>query len=228
MKHMKIKKIILLIGDIIILYAALAGALTIRYGGFDLLTFQKHLPSFTIIFLFWVIVFYIHNLYDLNIAKNNTVFYSTLFRALVINIAFAVIFFYFAPQVSTVTIAPKTNLFLTVIIFIVLFWLWRNLFNRFAGSTTLNINTAVIGHNAQALELAKEVIKNPQLGYKIKLIIKHEKGENIQGLNEPEFKNIQIETGLDNLKEILAQKKIAAAIVAPEVYRSPELIQRLF
>ena len=225
---MKIKKIILLIGDAVILYAALAGALIIRYGGFDLLTFKNHLLPFTIIYLFWIIAFYIHNLYDLNIAKNNTVFYSALFRALVINVAFAIIFFYFAPQISTITITPKTNLFLTVLIFIILFWLWRNLFNRFAGSTTLNINTAVIGHNAQALELAKEVIKNPQLGYKIKLIIKHKEDQNVQDLNKPEFKNIQIETGLNNLKKTLAQKKIAAAIVAPEVYRSPELIQSLF
>jgi len=225
---MKIKKLILLIGDIIILYAALAGALAIRYSGFDLAIFKTHLIPFTIVYFFWIVVFYIHNLYDLSIAKNNTIFYSALFRALLINTGLAVAFFYFIPQVSTVAITPKTNLFLTILVFVILFWLWRNIFNQFAKSTTLNINTAIVGHNPHALELAKEIIKNPQLGHKIKLIIKHEQDENIEGLNEPELRNIETITGLNNLKEVLAQKKIATAIVAPEVYQSPELIQNLF
>ena len=156
---MHIKKLILLIGDIIILYAALAAALTIRYRGFDLLTLKNHLLPFTIIYLFWIIIFYIHNLYDLDIAKNNAIFYSALLRALLINVAFTIVFFYFAPQVSKITITPKTNLLLTTLIFIILSLLWRNIFNRFAGSTALNINTAVIGHNLQVLELAKEIKK---------------------------------------------------------------------
>lgn len=225
---MKIKKIILLIGDAIILYAALAGALIIRYNGFDLTVFQSHLRPFTIIFALWIIIFYIHNLYDLSTAKNNTIFYSALLRAIIINIVIAVIFFYFAPQLFSTTITPKTNLFLTVLVFIVLFWLWRNLFNKFAGSTTLNINTAIIGHNLQALELAREVIKNPQLGHRIKLIIRHEEESNFKDLEDFSANNIEFKTGLSNLKEVLIQNKINTAIVAPEIYRSPELIQNLF
>lgn len=224
------KKSILIIGDIMILYAALAAALTIRYGEFNLLTFRNHLAPFTIIYFFWIVIFYIHNLYDLDIAKNNTIFYSALLRALIINIALTVIFFYFAPQVSGVTIAPKTNLFLTVVIFIALFWLWRNFFNRLAGSTTLNINTAVIGHNSQVIELAKEVVKNPQLGYRIKLVIAHNGEEDAATINPSEswFKNIKLESGLNNLKDVLVKNRITTAIVAPEIYRSPELIQSLF
>ena len=225
---MKAKKLILIIGDIIILYVALAGALTIRYGKFELITFQKHLLPFTIVYFFWVVVFYIHNLYDLGIAKNNKLFYSTLFRALLINVAVTVVFFYFAPQFSSITIAPKTNLALTVLLFIILSGTWRNLFNLFAKSSTLNIPTAIVGPNLQVLELAKEVIKNPQLGYKIKLIINHEEKGNVQQLNDSEFKNIKIKTGIADLKETLLQEKIATAIVAPEIYRSPELIQVLF
>jgi len=225
---MKIKKIILIIGDIIILYAALAIALTIRYRGFDLLTFKNHLLPFTIIYLFWIIVFYIHNLYDLDIAKNNAIFYSALMRALLINVAFTVAFFYVAPQFSEVSISPKTNLLLTTLVFIVLSLFWRNMFNRFAGSTALNINTAVIGHNLQVLELAKEIIKNPQLGYRINLIIKHEKNGDIKDWDKLGLTNIETRIGLDNLREVLVQRKITTAIVAPEIYRSPELIQNLF
>src|SRR3989338_2715717 len=62
------KKIILLIGDIIILYFSL-----------------------------WLIVFYIAGLYGLNLARNNLAFYSTLFRGLAINAGLAIAFFYFIP-----------------------------------------------------------------------------------------------------------------------------------
>ena len=220
---MRIKKFILLIGDIIILYAALALTLTIRYGSFDLITFQNHLFSFTIIFLAWLIIFYIHNLYDLNIAKNNTAFYSALFRALLINTALAIAFFYFVPQIFVIGIAPKTNLFLVILVFVILFWLWRNLFNKIAGSRALNINTAVIGYNPQAIELAKEIKKNPQLGYKLKFIIKDGEIEKTE-----EIKDIETRTGLKNLKDILVKEKISMAIIAPEVYKSIDVIQNLF
>jgi len=205
---MRLKKFILFIGDILFLYIALALTLIIRYRSFDLMTFQNHFFSFTIIFFVWLIIFYIHNLYELNIAKNNTAFYSALFRALLINTALAIAFFYFIPQFFQIGISPKTNLFLTVLIFVVLFWLWRNLFNKIAGSHALNINTAVIGYNPQAIELAKEIKKNPQLGYKLKLILKNE--------------------DLKNLKDILVKEKISMAIIAPEVYKSIDVIQNLF
>lgn len=221
---MKIKKLILLIGDIVILYAALAGALIIRYRGFDFLTFQNHVSAFTIIFIFWIIIFYIHNLYDINAAKNNIVFYSAVFRALLINIAFSVVFFYFAPQVSSVTIAPKTNLFLTALVFVALFWLWRNLFNKIVGLSKLSINTAIIGHSPQSIELAKEIKKNPQLGYELKFLIRDDNNaKNIKGLE-----NIETKTNLENFKDILIQEKIGTAIITPEIYKSLDRIQSLF
>ena len=166
---MKTKKLILLIGDIFVLYLALAGALFLRYRNFDFDIFQSHLSAFTFVFIFLIIVFYIHNLYDINIAKNNVIFYSALFRALLINITFAVLFFYLAPQFSSIDISPKTNLLLTTILFIVLSWLWRNLFNKIAGFSRLSVNVAIIGNNPQAVELAQSIKKNPQLGYQLKL-----------------------------------------------------------
>ena len=39
---------------------------------------------------------------------------------------------------------------------------------------------------------------------------------------------IKITQGLENLKEILEEEKVSTAIVAPEIYQSPDLIQNLF
>lgn len=204
---MKLKKTILLITDLIILYVSLAVALTIRYGRFNLETFQNHLFSFTIIYLLWIIVFYIHDLYDLAAAKNDAAFYSALMRSILINAGLAIAFFYFIPQISQVGITPRTNLFITIAIFVILFTLWRNLFNKLAGFKGLNV--AIIGTNPQAIELAQEIENNPQLGYRLKLFLKQEN----------EFKN---------LKNILIAQKIDLAIITPEVYSSLDVIQNLF
>lgn len=220
---MKIRKIILLLGDIIILYASLIIALTIRYQGFDLGIFQTHLLPFSIIYLIWLIIFYIHDLYDLDIAKNNVEFSSALIRALFIGGLISIVFFYLAPNFASGEITPKTNLFLNVLVFMVLFYGWRYLFNLLLGSLGIKMNTAIIGYNPQAIELAKEIIKNPQLGYKLKIIIKNH--EKIDGTELPEIKIIQ---GIKNLKEILEQEKIATAVITPEIYQSPDLIQNLF
>lgn len=220
---MRIRKIILLLGDVIILYASMVITLTIRYQGFDLDIFQTHLLPFSIVYLIWLIVFYVHNLYDLDIAKNNIEFSSALIRALIIGGLISVAFFYLAPNFASGNITPKTNLFLNVLVFIVLFYCWRYLFNLLIGGLKTKTNTAIIGYNPQAIELAKEVIKNPQLGYRLKLIIKnHEK------IDKTELPEIKITQGLENLRETLEQEKVSTAIVTPEIYQSPDLIQNLF
>ena len=220
---MKTKKIILLIGDVIVLYISLALTLTIRYKGFNFNIFQSHFIPFSIIYLFWIIIFYIHDLYELDIAKNNIAFSSALIRALIISGIISVAFFYLVPGLTINSITPKTNLFLNIIIFIILFYGWRYFFNLLAGSIKSKTNIAIIGYNPQAIELAKELIKNPQLGYKLKLIIK-----NNEEIDRTELPEIKIMQGFKNLREILQQDKINIAIVTPEVYKSPDLIQNLF
>jgi len=220
---MKTKKLILLIGDIIILYASLIIALSIRYRGFDFGIFKVHLLPFSIIYLVWLIVFYINNLYELDIAKNNIEFSSALIRALIISGLISIVFFYLAPNFAFGAITPKTNLFLNILVFMVLFYGWRLLFNYLAGSIKLKLNTAIIGYNPQAIELAKEIIKNPQLGYKLKIIIK-----NHEEIDKTELPEVKITQGLKRLKETLEEEKINTAVITPEIYQSPDLIQNLF
>ncbi|HUT96462.1 MAG TPA: sugar transferase [Candidatus Paceibacterota bacterium] len=220
---MKTKKLVLLVGDLIILYVSLAIALVVRYKELNLNTFQAHFIPFSIIYLFWIIVFYIHNLYELDIAKNNIAFSSALIRALIIGGLISIAFFYIIPGFIVSSITPKTNLALNIVFFIILFYGWRYLFNLLAGSLKLKTNIAIIGYNPQAIELAKEIIKNPQLGYKLKLIIiDHEQ------VDRTELPEIKITQGFKNLRETLQQEKISMAIVTPEVYRYQDLIQNLF
>ena len=160
-----IKRITLLIGDVVILYASLWLMLLIRYGAKpDINLWQQHFQPFTIIYALWLIVFFIAGLYDISLARNNINFYSTLLRGLLINIGLAITFFYFLPYFG---ITPKTNLFLNIGIFTVLFAGWRQLYNHLVKSTALINNILIIGKNKEIDQIIKLVEKNPQLSYKI-------------------------------------------------------------
>ncbi|MBD3281990.1 MAG: exopolysaccharide biosynthesis polyprenyl glycosylphosphotransferase [Candidatus Portnoybacteria bacterium] len=219
---MKVKKLILILGDIVMMYLALGLALALRYKGFDFGIFENHIVPFSIIYLIWIIVFYIHNLYDIDLAKNNIDFSSALIRAILVSALISLAFFYLVPGFVVSDITPKTNLFLDIIVFVILFYAWRSLFNFLVGSSK-KINVAIVGYNPQAVELAKEIFKNPQKGYRLKVFFKNVGPDQIEGLE-----GVKIKNGFKNLKEILIEEKIEIAVIAPEINRSIELIETLF
>jgi len=204
-----IKKIILFFGDITILYLSLWLTLLIRYGDdFDLARWQQHFWPFTIIYFFWLIVFFIAGLYELTLARNNIDFYSTLLQGIIINASLAIAFFYFIPYFG---ITPKTNLFLNLAIFTLLFSGWRHLFNRLIKSPALINNVLIIGKNKEIGQIIKLIKKNPQLGYRIRAQIK--------------AKNIQ--TPFD-LLEMATQKNIKTIITAIDPHQDSKLVQSLY
>lgn len=168
----RLKKLSLLWGDIIILYVSLWLALNIRYQFYiapDL--WKYHLISFSVIYFFWLIIFYINGLYDLKLARNDHIFYVILFRAFLMAASFAAIFFYFIPYFI---ITPKTNLFLDIIISSFLFLIWRHAFNHFIKTPTLLNNVLIIGKNKETEELINHLKNNPQLGYYPKRNLDHQ------------------------------------------------------
>lgn len=222
---MKIKKFILLIGDFIILYGSLALALALRYWKFDFSVFQSHILPFTPLFIVWIVIFFIHDLYSIDIAKNSIEFTSALTRSIIVCALVSLAYFYLAPFFFPVSIAPKTNLLLTILVFVVLFCAWRYLFNLIIGSLTPKTNIAIIGYNPQVADLIKEIKQKPQLGYKLKLIVKEQSSNDLtnEEVNDPKTKY-----GFKNLKQLLVQEKINLAIISPEVYKSIDVIQALF
>src|SRR3989344_330105 len=110
----KIEPLILLLGDLILFYAALWSALFLRHfevPDSDLLV--RHAIPFSYLFGAWVVVFFIAGLYE----KHTTLFKSRLpsilSNAQLANSVIAVIFFYFLPYFG---INPKTNLFIYLVL----------------------------------------------------------------------------------------------------------------
>ena len=166
-KRLKIS--LALASDILVFYIALWLTLIIRYILIDRApgTFYNsislHLIPFTIIFFFWLIIFWASGLYDLVKLRNIEVFYKTILIAFGINTAITIAFFYFIPYF---VITPKLNLFINLALTLALLYFWRQYFNRWA-SESLQIHLVFLGANDEVMELKDFLTKNPQLGFHI-------------------------------------------------------------
>lgn len=204
----KIKELLCLAGDIAALYLALFLTLLVRYGSDWPNQWAVHFLPFTLIYFFSLIVFYITGLYDLSMARNNLYFFITLTQAFVINAVAAVLFFYFIPYFG---ITPKTNLFISFGILAVLFFFWRQLFNRLIKSPGLLNNVLILGQNQETKELVQHIKNNPQLGYRIKKIVSPE--------------DVKI---LYDLIEMIVQEKIQTVVLTINPHEDKNLVRNLY
>jgi len=179
-----LKKIILLGGDVLAMYFSLYLTLIIRYwGNYKPEIWSAHFWPFTIIFILWVIIFYISNLYSLNLAVNNLKFYQSSGKALAIAGLASLAFFYLIPQIG---IAPKRNLFIYIIVFAVIFYVWRQFYNWSLKSYLPKINIGIVGYNNLVAEIINEFKLKPHLGYNLSFIVDDKARAGTQPISELE------------------------------------------
>lgn len=164
----KSKKILLLLGDIAILYLALFLSLVIRYLDLNqaVIQWQENLLPFSLVFLTWLICFFINDFYDLKASHNNVAILNKLLRAFIINTAIALAVFYFLMPLTSHNIKPQKILIIDLIVAFGLMYFWRWLFFNFIKSKSIANNILIIGDEPLAQELLKEINSRPQLGYK--------------------------------------------------------------
>ncbi|MDP2647654.1 MAG: sugar transferase [Candidatus Yanofskybacteria bacterium] len=216
------KKFILLL-DVALLYAALAATVFIRYPNEFRVQLDLHAPPFTLIFVIWILAFYIGNLYNDSILRNNVKFYSALSSASLIAAGFSVAFFYLIPLYG---ITPKTNLFIFLGIFGVLFSAARIFLNDVREKKFKKL-LMLVGVNAQSLELAKFIKDNPQLGYMLHSVIDISPQNSLPLLDEDLLK-FGIIREIDHVRHALSAEKIHTVVVSAQAYQSAELIDLFF
>ncbi|MDO8264901.1 MAG: sugar transferase [Candidatus Parcubacteria bacterium] len=163
-RGLNLKKILLFLGDLSLLYLALFLTLLLGFWKeFDRNVFIEHLLPFSILYSSWLIVFYIFGFYDLSLIRRKINLYSKASGALLICLIIGVIFFY---SFSAFRLTPKTNLLLNIVLFGIFTISWREIFYYFFSSYFLN-KTAILGTNNQILTLSQEIFNRPYLGYKI-------------------------------------------------------------
>jgi exopolysaccharide biosynthesis polyprenyl glycosylphosphotransferase len=208
----KLKKLILLGGDIIVLYFSLYLTLIIRYfDNYKTETWVAHFWPFTVIFILWLVIFYISNLYSLNLAVNNLKFYQSSGRALVIAGLTSLAFFYLMPQIG---IAPKTNLLIYIIVFAIIFYAWRHFYNWSLKSYLPKKNIGIVGYNNLVAEIVNEFKQKPHLGYNLSFIV----DDRVQTGTEP----------ISDLEKLIAENKLDTIILSSDPHQSENLRTVLF
>lgn len=163
-----------------------------------------HILPFGFIFIIWILVFYIANLYELGFSKNNLEFFSTFLYSVAANSAISIAFFYLIPFLG---ITPKTNLLIFVVLITILGSLWRYGFNKLIAQSGYKNNTLIIGASPQSQDLYDFLLANPQLGYGALGII-----------------DVEDSTVPNILENLIKQKRVSTLVLDPSVYRIPQII----
>ena len=216
----KIKKLFLLSGDILILYGSLYLSLFLRYREkFNLDIWQNHYPTFSLVFIVWIFIFYILGLYNLYNTQNSKIFFRLSLKALGIAGVIAALFFYLNPNIG---IAPKINLAIYLIVFTFVFLSWRAIFNSLLNSYLPKNRIAYIGFNKQIWEIINFIKENPGTGYKSILII-----DSSNSIHENLY-NIEIIKDIQGLRQIIKNKNINTIVLDSNPGDSNVLRQELF
>lgn len=203
----RLKKIILLLGDFIFLNLALFLTLVIRYQANTWRdNFNSHFPHFLVVFIIWLTILYINDLYNLNLRASGRKFFLQTMNAVGLSSLLSIIYFYLNVQSS---IAPKTNLLIFIIIFIILFFFWRGLYQAIVRSLIPKSNLAIIGFNKRTEILTTELINNPGAGYETALIFKDA-------------------SEMDSLVDSIKEKNIKAIVVVDDFGQSEKMREALF
>ncbi len=211
---LKIKKTIFFIGDIICLYFALFLALFLRYN-FNMSDnlFIKHIPYFSTLFIIWLIIMYALRLYETNRAiKNKYELIVSIINFSAINFFLSVLYFYITPQNI---ITPKTILILNILIFGILFYIWRFYASKALYRYKIQKNSLIITNNP---DLLKNIHLKPELELNIKTYINP-------------LSNINLDTAekisLDDLETYLENNKIQSVVIDDDLLFDNNISSRL-
>lgn len=150
----------LIIGDLLVYIFSLVLTLAIRYKVIPSQSlFLDHLPSFIVLFIFFILISFSAGLYDKQVAFIRKQIRGLLFNVQIVNIFFGAMFFYLAP----VGIAPKANLIIYFVVSTALLFLWRTVMFPVI-SFSRKQKAILIGEGDDISDLLMEVNNNNRYG----------------------------------------------------------------
>lgn len=203
----KAKQAVLLFGDIILLYVSLALALFLRYGGDFSSRFGTHIFPFTALFILWLFVFYLADLYRPTIFSTRKKLFRILFQSLLIAGIVSMVLLYLFQGFFQLT--PKTNLLMTGIFFFLLDGAFRLLFLH--AFSVGSIRVRFFGSSELKTEITNLLNSNPHIGYAFESWSDTPTDSEIQALYR---------AGKDH--------ENAIAVVTPGLIRNPDVSRKIY
>lgn len=211
---LQFKRMIFFLGDILCLYFALFFALLIRFGSsYTGEIFFIHAVYFSYIFIVWIIMIYSLRFYETNKPIKNR--YSLITNTIsfsIINFFLTVLYFYLAPKHI---LTPKTILVFNILIFALLFIIWRMLANKFLYKNKIEQNCLIITNNE---DLTKSIHNKPELELKIKSYINPNNNINIDDISK---------INIEDLQSFIENNKIQSIIIDDDLLFNENISQKL-
>lgn len=160
------KTLLLILFDIVILICSLTLVVYLRRMGHPSSVYLlRHYKLFSIIFPFWIMIYFIEGLYSLK-TYNPANLQVSLIRSSVLSVIVSMIIIYIVPM-HIERITPKTNLILVALTSMPFLYFWKRFFFNYFGSDKRLRNTFIVG-SQETLDIVQyEINKKPHLGYKI-------------------------------------------------------------
>ncbi len=150
--------------DAILFYLGLWLAMVIRYHGN--VGFQGSgavVRTFSLLFVFWLAVFFIHGLFEAGVFRRYTTLVVNLVSAMLVNTLLAVIYFYFQPNLI---LTPRRFLLIDVAVTFVLILAWY-LIVKYVLKNRLVEGAYIFSFNGELDGLEREIAAYSYLGYKV-------------------------------------------------------------
>ncbi|MBT9171018.1 MAG: UDP-N-acetylgalactosamine-undecaprenyl-phosphate N-acetylgalactosaminephosphotransferase [Actinobacteria bacterium] len=207
----KFKTTIIIFGDIAILYVSLILTLIIRYGqNYFKESLTAHLKPFSLIFIIWILIFYLFDLYKNKQFRISFGTIQALILAISISVVASIILFYLFPPLFKLT--PKTNLAIFALIFGILALGWRFILAKIYISGGLKNHLLIIGDSPIIDEIINYLKINPQIGYNV--------------VNQ--IKEYSKQKAKENIKQLIAERRINTIIIQPYLKKEPAFTKIIY
>lgn len=150
--------------DLALLYAGLLLTLRVRYGAnVNSEITSAHLTAFSMVFVFWLIGFFSHGLFEISALRRYASLFFNLLSVMVVNLLIAITFFYLQPNLI---LTPRRFLIIDLAITFVLLLLWHLLIKYFLKNKLVE-GLYLFSFNNELAELEREISSHSYLGFKV-------------------------------------------------------------
>ena len=164
----KYRQTLLLAVDLLLMYAALLIALTLRSGRIPTdQVMRLHLRHFSLVFAGWIVVFYTLGLYRVESSLGGVLLARRFVPAVFVASFGTVAYFYL---LDTAAIGPKTVMAIYIIAYAILFWTWRYGVSRLALRSEFRTGVGLVGVSASSLGIIQETRSRSGLGFDIRFV----------------------------------------------------------
>jgi len=150
--------------NVILLYFALSLTLALRYNG--QITHDQYIANFkafSVIYLFWLLVFFIHGLFEVQVFRRFTSLIFNLVSAMLVNLLVAIFYFYFQPNLI---LTPRRVLLVLTLVSFIMILIW-DLLAKYFLKNRLTEEVYLFSFDNELAELEEVIKDHSYLGFRV-------------------------------------------------------------